>query len=77
MVAAVGDHAIVRVQGSVRLNRYREPQPDFVLLRPRADFYATRLPGPSDILLIIEVAESSIDYDREVKAPHLCGVHRA
>lgn len=68
LVAAVGDRAIVQVQGSVRLDRSNEPQPDLVLLRPEPDFYASRLPGPADILLIIEVAESSLDYDREVKA---------
>lgn len=68
LVAAVGDQAIVRVQGSVRLDRFREPQPDFVLLRPEPDFYASRLPGPSDIFLIIEIAESSLEYDREVKS---------
>jgi len=68
MVTAVGDTAIVQVQGSVRLGLYHEPQPDLVLLRPQADYYASRLPGPSDILLVVEVAESSIDYDREVKA---------
>ena len=68
IVLAVGDQAIVRVQGSVRLNLFTEPEPDLVLLRPRADFYASRLPGPSDILLIIEIAESSIEYDREIKA---------
>ncbi|MDO8678109.1 MAG: Uma2 family endonuclease, partial [Acidobacteriota bacterium] len=45
-----------------------EPQPDLVLLRPEPDFYASRLPGPADILLIVEVAESSIDYDSDVKA---------
>jgi Uma2 family endonuclease len=67
LVMAVGAQAIVRVQGSVRLGRFNEPQPDIVLLRPRADFYASRLPGPSDIFLIIEIAESSLDYDREVK----------
>jgi Uma2 family endonuclease len=68
LVTAMGDQAIVRVQGSVRLDRFREPQPDLVLLRPQPDFYASRLPGPSDILLIIEMAESSLDYDRDVKA---------
>src|SRR2546428_3421807 len=68
LTMALGDRAFVRVQGSVRLDRFREPQPDFVLLRPQADFYASRLPGPSDILLIIEVAESSLGYDRDVKA---------
>jgi Uma2 family endonuclease len=39
-----------------------------VLLRPRTDFYASRLPGRTDILLIIEIADSSIEYDRDVKA---------
>lgn len=68
LVGAVGNHAIVQVQGSVRLDLSSEPQPDLVLLRPDPNFYASRLPGPSDILLIIEVAESSIEYDRKAKA---------
>ncbi len=38
------------------------------MLRPRADFYASAHPGPAGILLIIEIAQSSIDYDREAKA---------
>jgi Uma2 family endonuclease len=68
LVMAAGDTAIVRVQGSVRLSLYTEPEPDIALLRPRPDFYAPRHPGPADILLLIEIADSSIDYDREVKA---------
>ena len=67
-MAAVGNQAIVQVQGSVRLDLYHEPQPDLALLRPRDDDYASHLPGPSDILLILEVAESSSDYDRDVKS---------
>lgn len=67
LVPIVGDRAIVQVQGSVRLGRFNEPQPDIVLLRPQADFHASRLPGPSDIFLIIEIAESLLDYAREVK----------
>lgn len=73
LVILLGDKAIVRIQSSVRLNRYNEPEPDVVLLQPQADFYASRLPGPADILLVIEVAESSLDYDREVKAPLYAG----
>jgi len=73
LVILLMDRAIVRVQSSVRLNRYNEPEPDLVLLRPQADFYASRIPGPADIFLIIEVAESSVDYDREVKAPLYAG----
>lgn len=68
LVEAVGDHAIVLVQGSVRLDQSSEPQPDVVLLRAEPDFYATRLAGPDEILLIIEMAESSADYDSEVKS---------
>ena len=67
MVMQAGDKAIVRVQGSVRLDLYHEPEPDLVLLRPKPDFYASGHPGPADILLIVEIAESSIDYDRDVK----------
>ena len=67
-ITKAGDSAIVRVQGSVRLDLYSEPEPDLVLLQPRSDFYASAHPGPADILLIIEVAQSSIDYDREFKS---------
>jgi Uma2 family endonuclease len=68
LVMRTGETAIVRVQGSVRLDFYTEPEPDVVLLRPRLDYYASAHPGPADILLIIEVADSSIDYDRDVKS---------
>ena len=68
MVNLTGENAIVRIQGSVGLDEYNEPQPAIVLMRPREDFYASKHPGPSDILLIIEVAESSLQYDRGVKA---------
>ena len=64
----VGDNAIVRVQGSVRLNYQTEPQPDVILLRWRDDFYASGGAGRDDILLIVEVAHSSLAYDRDVKA---------
>src|SRR5262245_36369622 len=59
LVRAAGDDAIVQVQGSVRLDFYSEPEPDLVLLRPQPHFYTERLPGPADILLIVEIAESS------------------
>jgi Uma2 family endonuclease len=66
-VIAAGKTAIVRVQGSVRLDFYSEPEPDVVLLSPRGDFYASRMAGPADILLVVEVAQSSVDYDRGMK----------
>ena len=65
---AAGEDALVRSQNPVRLDPYHEPEPDVVLLRPRADFYASNHPGPSDVRLVIEVADWSLDYDRDVKA---------
>ena len=62
--------AIVSVQNPIRLDDMSEPQPDFAVLRRRADFYrAGERPGPADVLLLIEVADSSLRFDRAVKLP--------
>ncbi|MGQ0550298.1 MAG: Uma2 family endonuclease [Armatimonadota bacterium] len=63
----VGESAFVWVQNPVRLSEHSEPLPDLALLRPRADFYTSAHPGPDDILLLVEVAETSAEYDRGVK----------
>jgi Uma2 family endonuclease len=72
---AVGDLAIVRAQGSISLGSYSEPQPDIALLHPRADSYWSVQPGAADIFLLVEVAASSLRYDREIKVP-LYAQHR-
>ncbi len=59
--------AIVRVQNPTRLDNNSEPQPDVMLLRWRDDFYRNGHPGPADVLLLIEVADSSVEFDRTVK----------
>jgi Uma2 family endonuclease len=64
-----GGRAIVRVQNPVRLGEQSEPQPDLTLLNFRPDFYAQSHPGPGDILLLIEVVETSAEYDRQIKVP--------
>jgi Uma2 family endonuclease len=64
----VGDGAMIRTQNPVRLDEYSEPQPDLTLLRPRSDFYKSSHPLPSDVLLVIEVADTTLRYDRGVKA---------
>jgi Uma2 family endonuclease len=64
-----GESVIVRVQNPILLNNLSEPQPDIALLQPRTDFYASGHPQASDIFLIVEVADSSINYDQEVKIP--------
>jgi Uma2 family endonuclease len=68
-VRAVGDEAIVRVQGSVRLSQMSEPEPDVILLRPKVDFYRSRFATGADTLLVIEVSDSTLRYDRDIKVP--------
>lgn len=68
-VRGLGDAAIVRVGGSIVLSEHNEPQPDLVLLRPRADYYATADATPADTFLVVEVSDTSIQYDRQIKAP--------
>ncbi|OKH15959.1 Uma2 family endonuclease [[Limnothrix rosea] IAM M-220] len=63
----LGEQAIVSTQNPINLGNESEPRPDVVLLRPREDFYATQLPTAADILLLIEVADTSLTYDREIK----------
>ena len=66
---SLGDRAIVSVQDPIRLDPYSEPQPDIALLRPREDFYAGAHPGPGDVLLLVEVADSTLRFDRDTKLP--------
>ena len=67
--ATVRRRAVVQVQSSVRLDDGTEPLPDLALLRERADLYSSSVAGPEDVLLLIEVADSSVDYDRNEKLP--------
>jgi len=60
---------LVSAQNPVRLTEYSEPQPDLMLLRPTADDYMSRHPLPADVFLLIEVADSSLEFDREEKLP--------
>lgn len=65
----LGHRVQIGVQDPVWLDEHSEPQPDLALLRPRADFYAAGHPTPEDILLLVEVADSSLRVDRQIKIP--------
>ncbi len=67
LVINVGDEAIVSVQNPVRLNEHTEPQPDLTVIRTRD--YTESLPVPEDVLLLIEVSDTTLAYDRGVKLP--------
>lgn len=68
----LGDRVIIDTQNPIQLNNLSQPQPDLVLLQPRPDFYEERHPQPSDILLLIEVSDTTIDFDQQVKIPLYC-----
>ena len=63
------DRATLQCQAPISLSLDTEPEPDFAIVCNRADDYATEHPTPQDTLLVIEVADSSLEYDREVKLP--------
>ena len=69
LMSALEDEAIVAVQDPVRLGSRSEPQPDLAVLRYRSDFYASAHPEAADVLLLIEVADTTARFDREVKIP--------
>ena len=69
LVNQLAKRAVVKVQGPIQLDEHSEPEPDIVLSKPRRDYYKRSLPTPADVLLVIEVADSSLAYDRTVKMP--------
>lgn len=65
----VGDHFVVSVQNPIRLSPRSEPQPDLALLAWRDDLYRDELPGAASVALVVEVADTSVTGDRDVKIP--------
>ena len=68
-VLHVAGRAIVTIQNPIHLNNRTEPQPDMSLLAPRSDFYTAGHPGPQDVLLVVEVADTFVAFDRETEIP--------
>jgi Uma2 family endonuclease len=65
----LGRSVIVRVQNPIQLDDYSEPQPDIAILKRRDDFYRYAHPKPEDVLLVIEVSDTTLEYDRKIKVP--------
>lgn len=63
----LGRTVTIRVQNPIQLDDYSEPQPDISILKRRDDFYRHGKPRPEDVLLLIEVSESTLEYDRKKK----------
>jgi Uma2 family endonuclease len=61
--------ALIWVQNPIQLDERSEPQADVMVLKPRADFYRQSKPTPADVLLVIEVSDTTLEYDRQMKVP--------
>ena len=62
--------AMLSVQNPLLLpDTNSEPVPDVMLLKPRADFYEAVQPQPADVLLLVEVSDTTLGYDRRIKLP--------
>ncbi|MDD1635895.1 MAG: Uma2 family endonuclease [Methylococcaceae bacterium] len=70
----VGNNALINSQNPLQLGDLSEPEPDFMLLKPNADFYSSRHPNADDVLLVVEVADSSLVFDQNQKL-HLYALH--
>ena len=62
-----GDFVMVSGQNPIHIDEHNEPEPDIALLKPRDDFYAEKHPEPQDVLLVIKVSDSTLEFDRETK----------
>jgi Uma2 family endonuclease len=67
--SALRGRAQVSVQNPLRLDDYNEPQPDIIVLRRRSDYYASKSRTPEDAFLVVEVSDSTLRYDIDVKLP--------
>lgn len=65
----IGDRATLRCQSPLVLPTDSEPEPDLTIVRNRADDYLSSHPKPADTLLVIEISDSSLSYDQEIKLP--------
>ncbi len=63
----LNEQAIVNAQNPLQLGDLSEPEPDFLLLRPDPDFYTTRHPNAADVLLLVEVSDTTLRFDRSQK----------
>lgn len=69
LMRAVGDRAVVSVQIPVQLAGNGAPEPDLALVKPPRARYRAAIPSADDVLLAIEVSDTTLKYDREVKRP--------
>ncbi|WP_299487773.1 Uma2 family endonuclease [Acaryochloris sp. IP29b_bin.137] len=75
LVLKLFQKALIRVQSPILLSDHSEPQPDVSILQRREDFYDAGHPKPDDIFALVEVSDSTIEFDRDVKIPMYAQEH--
>ena len=65
----VGNAALINVQNPIRINDLNEPEPDLTILKPKGDYYASAHPISNDVFIVVEVADTTYEYDRQIKLP--------
>ena len=61
--------ALVRIQDPIALSAFSEPEPDLAIVQRKEGFYRDRHPAPDDVYLLIEIADTTLNFDRDQKAP--------
>lgn len=69
-VTALRERATIGPGNPVQLSDWTEPEPDIVVFKPRSDFYETKKATAADVLLVLEVSDTSLRYDLEIKLPY-------
>lgn len=69
LTEAIRRTAIVTLQTPLRIDNFHEPEPDVLVLRRRADFYDSRIPGPADVLFLMEISDTPLGFDQATKLP--------
>lgn len=65
----IKEAALINVQNPIQINDLNEPEPDLIILKPKDNYYADAHPKPADTFVIIEVSDSTYDYDKQIKLP--------
>lgn len=65
----LGDEYVISSQNPIQIGPFSEPQPDLAILQWRDDFYFDKHPAPSEVIFLVEIADSTLEKDREIKLP--------
>lgn len=69
LITRIGKQAVIRIQQPIKVAQHSEPEPDVLLAKGPIERYKEKIPTNLDVILLIEVSDTTLDYDREIKIP--------